>query len=132
MVLVFDSRDGGIMFESNLMGTHPKFYKSAQKHFTIVHEIDLKAKVEEEDAAWDLMVDTYDGRPYAFKGALYLAWRLILRKCTGRPLPAINPWNQSGTYFCDQIYEILEKVGLKEIGVEVGMQTPHAVFEALQ
>jgi hypothetical protein len=131
LALVFESRDGGLMFESNLLGTHPKFYKNAAKHFTIVHEMKVDATVEQEDAAWDLMVDQFDGKSYGFMAALYLAWRKILLRAFKSPMPMVNAWATDDTYFCDELYLILEHVGLRNIGIESGMQTPHDVWVKL-
>ena len=131
MAIVFESRDGGLMFESNLLGTHPKFYKTAQKHMTIVHEVTIPFTLEQEDHAWDLMVDKFDGKPYDYKAILYIGWRRILNRCFKIPIPEINPWRTQGAYFCDELYEILELCGYKSLDVVCGMKTPHMVWASL-
>jgi hypothetical protein len=131
---VFESQANGLVFQSNLLGTGPEFLNvlSSSSGFEIVHQLDLPMTVAEEDAAWDLIVQSYDNLGYNFLGAAYLGWRYLLKRIFKRPLPAKNPWDQAGTLFCDQVYTILNKLNdprLPQINVLSGMDTPHAVWE---
>jgi len=132
MALVFESRAGGIMFESNFLGTHPKFFRNASKHFTIVHSLDIPVSVDQEDKAWDEMVDRFDGKNYDFGAIFYLGWRIILKRVFGSHLPKVNLWQTKDAYFCDELYQILEIVGFLSLDAEAGMKTPHMVWEELR
>jgi len=129
---VFTTSAKGLMFESNLMGTHPRFFNNALKHMTIIHRIDLPLSQLAEDTLWDIVVRKYDGRPYDFGGALYIAWRTLLFRAFKKPIPTYNKWAKSGAYFCNEVYEALEEMGLPKIGSGFGMDTPEKVFKKLE
>lgn len=124
---VFDK--DGIMFESNLLGTHPVFYESSLKTHTIVHEIDIKCSQADEDMVWDRVIKKYDGKGYDFGGALYLGWRKWLKRVFNRPIPSVNKWAKSDLFFCDEIYEALRGIpGLPELEAGKGLDSPHDVY----
>lgn len=126
---VFESEAKGLMFESNLLGTHPSFLQTSLKTHSIVHEIDLPLSISEEDLLWDVIVDKYDGHSYDFLGALYLGWFKFLKRVFGIKLPDKNKWCQPGQYFCDQLYDCLNNIPrLPKINVMNGMDTPHDVW----
>ena len=128
LALVFNSNNGGIMFESNLMGTHIKFFKNAKKHCTIVHEMIVPMTSAQEDCAWDLMVDRFDDKPYDYMGALYLGLMKLRFRIFKTPISKVNKWQNKGAYFCDELYQILEIAGFKHLGVELGMKSPEDVW----
>lgn len=126
---VFESKIGGEMFESNFLGTHIKFYKNAQKHFTLVHQVKLDVPVETEDLIWSRVVDQYDDKPYDFGGMLYIGWRTILKRLFNIPKPLINKWQSTDKFYCDEIYDALKGIpGLPELDVSGGMDTPYEVY----
>lgn len=126
---VFESKIGGLMFESNLLGTHPKFFKNAQKHFTVVHEIEVNLSIADEDTVWERVVNLYDDKPYDFGGMLYIGWRTILMRLFGLSKPKHNRWQSTHKYFCDEIYVALRGMpGLPDLGQAGGMDTPHDVY----
>lgn len=127
---VFESAAKGLMFESNLLGTHPSFYQSSLKTHTIVHELDIPLTVETEDKIWDIVIQKYDGKKYAFKAALYLGWRKLLFRILRTPIPLKNKWADESEYFCDQVYDVLNNIpGFISVDVMSGMDTPHDVWE---
>jgi len=130
---VFQSQNrNGLVFESNLLGTHPCFLKTSLKSHTIVHSIDVDLSAEEEDRIWDLVVDKYDGKPYDFGGVFYLGWRKILQRLFNVPLPKHNKWAKKNAYFCDEIYDVLNNISkFPKINVTRGMDTPHDVWMKL-
>lgn len=132
---VFDSSDyseKGVMFESNLLGTHIKFFENAKKHFTIVHQIEIKVAVSTEDEIWDKVVNQYDDKPYDFGGALYLGWRIILERFLNIPRPTKNAWANSDKFFCDEIVNSLKDIpGFPESVNSGSMKTPFEVFKEL-
>lgn len=116
------------MFESNLLGTHPKFYKNAAKSFTLVHEMNIPLSSEQENRAWDLMVDKYDDRPYDFMGLFYLGYYKLVNRLFGTPIPEKNKWQSPHTYFCDELYQILQDIGYIDVKIENGMLSPHDLW----
>lgn len=127
-VLVFKSPSGGLMFESNLLGTHPKFYRTALKHMEVVHSIELDLTTYQENEIWDIIVDQFDGHPYNYKGFLYFTWRAFLKKFFGKPLPPTNPWSMPGSYLCDQVCYALQGITNEKIGIDLSMVSPEDLY----
>lgn len=127
---VFESGSRGLMFESNLLGTHPTFYKTSLKNHSVVHEKSLEIPIDVEDEIWDLMVQKYDGRSYDFGGAIFLGLSLAMERIFKMPRPQVNRWAKSDKYFCDETYDIFNSfpVYFPSIDVCRGMDTPHDVF----
>ena len=126
--IVFNSEGGGLMFESNLLGTHPKFYKTASKHFTVVHDIELKISPDAENHIWDVIVDQFDGARYNFKGFAYFCWRAFLLKAFKKPLPKINPWSMPGSYLCEQVFYAFQDLSGEKIAVDLAMISPEDLY----
>ena len=129
--IVFNSPAGGLMFQSNLLGTHPKFYKTAQKSMAVVHEINLDISVDQENKIWDIIVDKYDGKSYDFGAFLYFGWRALLRKIFKKPLPTNNPWAKEENYLCDEIYEALEDIAPK-VSLDLSITPPCNLYKELK
>ena len=131
-LIVFNSPAGGLCFHSNLLGTHPKFWKNTKKQLSVVHEIDLDLPIEVEDRVWDIVVDRYDGKGYDFKAFAYLGWRIILKKLFNKPMPVKNKWAEDQKFLCDEIYAALvECQVVPDLGIDIAMSSPHEIFELL-
>ncbi len=127
--IVFESPGGGLMIESNFLGTHPAFFKTALKSHTVMHEIDLNLATEAEDALWDAWVSAYDGKPYDFGGVIYLGLMMLRERWFKIPRPRVNRWASSKCFFCDEIYSLLSSVpNLPKIDAAGGMDSPHDVW----
>lgn len=129
-LIVFESPSGGLCFESNLLGTHPRFWKNDQKNLTVVHQIDVAIPIEVEDRVWDVVVDKYDGKSYDYGAFAYFCWRAILKKVFKIPMPAKNKWAKTGAYLCDEVYMSLVDAGvLPDLGIDIAISSPHDVYE---
>jgi len=127
--IVFDTPAGGLMFESNLLGTHPKFYKSALAHMEVVHQIDLPLHIVDEDEVWDEVVARLDGREYDWGAFFYFCWRGALKKFFARPLPKKNAWAKDGTDLCVEVFSAVKKyTALKDVAIELSMTGPHELY----
>ena len=121
------------MFESNLLGTHPAFYQTSLKSHTVVHFLDIPLSIELEDKVWEIIIEKYDGKGYDFLGALYLGWRKILLRWFKSPLPKKNAWSKSGSFYCDDLYDILNILpDFPVLSVTGGMKTPHDIWVDLK
>jgi len=130
--LVFNSPAGGLMFESNLMGTHPKFFRNAQKSFEIVHLIELNLPIEIEDRIWDRIVDKYDSRDYDYPGFFYFAWRGLLKKVFKIPFPKKNKWAKDNAFLCDEVYKcLIEENIVPDLNIDLAITPPHEIYEKL-
>lgn len=97
------------MFESNLLGTHPKFYRTAKQHTKVVTELELNLTLVEEDALWNKIVDTYDGKDYDFPGFFYLSWRVLLYKLFKCSLPKKNVLAKTGMHLCVAVLDAVDE-----------------------
>lgn len=130
---VFESRSSGLMFESNLLGTHPKFYQTALKHCTVVHEMNVPLSIEEEDEVWDTIVEKYDNKPYDYLGAFYLGIRRFLTRVFGFKKMSVNVLAKRGSFFCNELYEVLCHIPeFPVIDVSSGLMTPHDLLIAIE
>lgn len=120
------------MFESNLLGTHPKFFKTALKHMSVVHQIELDIPIEEENAIWDFVVDQVDGLSYNYLGFLYFCYRAFLKRAFRIPLPSSNPWSQEGTYLCPEVLRALAGPLHLQIEADLSMLSPEDHFHLTQ
>ena len=136
MAVVFEDDDieGGLMFESNLLGTHPKFFKNASKHMSIVHMVSIPLKFENEKAVKAFMVNEVDDKPYDILGAIYLGWWKLLRRIFKCALPKRNKWARKDAFFCDEIIVMLNAAGagFKFDTLGVGMMSPYDVWKQLE
>lgn len=132
-IVLYDNKPGEIMFESNLLGTHPAFLKTSLKTHEIVHKMTIEVPQDMEDQVWDRIVKSFDGKPYDYAGALYLGIHKLMHRLFGRAIPTSNKWANCNAFFCDEIYTAFVDVpGLPDIGVSNGMRTPHDVYQLLQ
>lgn len=130
-IVLYDGKPGQIVFESNLLGTHPAFLSTALKNHTIVHEYEEVLSQEIEDSVMDLVQKVYDGKDYDFGGAFYLGWRKLLYRIVKAPIPMRNKWASKDKYFCDEIYSIFKhfpQIKLPDLGEANAMRTPHDVW----
>lgn len=130
---VFGSRASGVMFESNLLGTHIRFFKESLKTHTVVHSIDLDLPIETEDKIWDEVVDRFDGRRYDFGGAIYLGLRILANRLFRLSMPNKNIWADPNAYYCDEVYAALEGAPqFPKLGAANGLETPHDIWLKLK
>lgn len=126
--VLYEDSIGPLLYESNLLGTHPKFYQTYLKHCEVVHEVPVPTTKDEDDVICDRIIQTFDGKPYDFGGALYIAWRTILKRLFGIQKPSTNLWAASDKFYCDEIFDAIRVPSLPAIQVSGGMDTPFEVY----
>ena len=130
---VFNSPSGGLMFEANLLGTHPRFFKNALKHMEVVHQIDVELPLAMEDKVWDTIVDELDGKGYDFKAFIYFSWRALLLKIFKRPLPDKNKWQDPSRPLCVAIVNAVQHIGIKlPDDFDPEMRSPHDLLTMIE
>lgn len=95
--------DNGIIFHSNLAGTHVEWFKTFTKKCEIVFSKYYDLSLEEEEQIFQNILTTYDDRSYDFIGFLYFGWRALLLKLFKKPLPEKNKWNSGKSYLCTEL-----------------------------
>ena len=101
---------------------------------TIIHQKVFYISENELDSLWKIWVNYYDGEPYDFTGALYTGLMILRERIFGIPKPKINAWTSRGSFYCDEIYELVSgKPGFPKISDKSnGMDSPHDVWEKVK
>jgi hypothetical protein len=131
-LLVFDSPAGGLVFESNLLGTHPKFWKTDASSLTIVDELDVVMTPKQEDLIWDTVVDQMDGKGYDWGAFFYMGLAYIAHRLWNRDIPAKNKWAKPNTYVCLQVAQALIPYFSQLQNVDVSMMTPDQLMALIK
>lgn len=125
----FAFMNDGIVFESNLLGTHPTFLQTTLKTHTVMHELDLEISESVYNSVWDKVINMFDGRNYDYLGAMYLGIYKLKRKIFGSPIPNSNKWQSDNKFFCDEVYDALNEIPqLPVVNVSGSMMSPHDVW----
>ncbi len=95
--------DNGIIFHSNLLGTHIEWYGSFKKHCEIVYEIEYPMTLEQEEAVYQSILTTYDDHGYDYGALFYFGYRALLFRIFGIALPKKNEWAQSDKFLCTEL-----------------------------
>lgn len=99
--------DNGIVFHSNLLGTHIEWYGTFVKHCTIVYQLDFPMSLVEEEAVYQKILNTYDDRGYDFGGFAFFIWRGLLYRTFSTPFPAKNEWQSASKFLCTELATVL-------------------------
>lgn len=99
--------DNGIVFHSNLLGTHIEWYGSFIKHCEVVYQLDYPMSLEDEEAVYRKILNTYDEIGYDFGALLYFAYRAITHRLFNIPLPSKNEWASGSKFLCTELAGIL-------------------------
>jgi len=103
-----------LLFQSNLMGVCIDWFPNFLKSNTVVYSIEVPMTQDAEEGVYQKSMQGYDGAGYAYGGYFYFAWRLILRKFFGQPLPPKNPWVAPGTFLCVGLAQALDVDGVPD------------------
>jgi hypothetical protein len=111
--------DDNIVFHSNFFGTHVQFSKSFYKKATLERKIDISSSLLKEEDVYQRLAGL-EGEPYDWGGFLYFAWRALLFKILGKPLPGTNSWAVTGANLCIEVYKpIGELLGFEINGLSI-------------
>ena len=132
--VLFKTAGGGMIFESNLLGTHPAFFKTWMKNRTIIHQLEVEVSPDEENAIWDKWVDKFDGQQYDYLGVLYCGLMIARERLFKIPRPKKNPWASANAFFCDEVYQLVSGLpGFPKLcPIANGMDSPHDVWEKIR
>lgn len=137
--VVFDDRPGGygLVFHSKFTGVGLEWWGHFQKHNEVVYQITPDTTLESEEALYQEILSRYYGSRYDTKALLYWAWRTILKKLFGWPIPPRNAWGDEGAYLCTELAEALTRspfmpAELKAVTVsDYGMVTPQNLYNRM-
>lgn len=95
--------DNGIVFHSNLLGSHIEWYGTFTKKCEIVYSLQFTLNLEEEEAVYQNILNTYDDKPYDYAAFLYFAYRALLKRTIGKPLPTTNELQDGDRLLCTEL-----------------------------
>lgn len=126
--IVFDEK---IVFHSNLLGAHLKWFKNFVKSSTPVFQLEWEAPLDFQEALYQEIEDV-EGNWYDFLAFFYFCWRAFLRKLFKIPFPKKNAWSNSKMMLCTAIAMTCQKQGLIPADVDLEMISPFQVYEHLK
>lgn len=126
--------DNGIVFHSNLLGTHIEWYGTFVKHCEVVFEIEYAMTLEQEEAVYRSILNTYDDHGYDFGAFAYFAWRAILYRTLGLPFPPRNAWESGDKFLCTELARTLPDyiIPLEVKSQDFGIMSPFRLFALLK
>ena len=130
VVIVFDNK---IVFHSNLKGAHIEWFQTFKKHVTIVHQIEYKLPLEEEEIVYQNIVNAYDQKAYDYKAFGFFIWRALLFRIMNKPFPSKNSWGSPNGYLCTGLAGQLpiEIIPGLEKAQDKDMLSPQKLYEIL-
>jgi hypothetical protein len=124
--IVFDDR---LVFHSNLIGVHLKWYETFKKSQEIVFSIDIKLPLEQEERVYLDVIGTHDGRPYDYKAFFYFMWRGFLRKFFGNEMPKTSSMNENKAFLCTELaFALLNLLKLNEKELDLSITSPFQLY----
>jgi hypothetical protein len=111
------------VIHSNFYGVHVDLKKRFMTENIVVYRIPLKYKFPDLQERLQYLMQFY--APYDYTGFIYFAWRAVLRRFLGIPLPDKNKLNQKNAYLCTEFATMIldEK--------EHGIITPYQLYQRL-
>lgn len=124
---------GSTAIHSNLVGVRLEYLPYLLKQHTIVKELDLPLKPQYEREVYNSILSVAYKNDYDIPGLLFWAYRIILKRLFGRPLPVKNLWSKDGLYLCTGIVAAAPAWLIGETcQKEFEMKTPLAVLEVIE
>lgn len=134
----FAIRFGDIVFHSYEGRIREDSYYDFSRQVRIVHTIKIPLSRSEEVISaitiLQIMRTALTGKKYDFTAIYYWAWRGLLKKLTGRPIPRHNLWGKKNKFYCCEIVipiipELQKITGLKLNNIDWEMKSPHDMYE---
>lgn len=123
--------DDRIIFHSNLAGVHIRFSENFKKENTIVHDLSLDLTADEEEEVYYKAISQKEGKFYDFCGFLYIAYRILIFRFFGDPLPERNPFQKDSAFMCHELITCLPDRIVNRLNiVDISMTTPERVHRA--
>lgn len=122
--------DNGIIFHSNLLGTHVEWYKTFTKKNSIVFKKEFNMCLNEEEKIFQSLLNTYDDKTYDFKAFLYFSYRALLFKLFNIAIPLKNKWNNKDNFLCTELAGVLPDNLLNNSikNIDLSIITPYQLY----
>lgn len=124
--------DDFLVFHSNLVGVHMTTLDEFQQSATVVHEIDIPLTLESEEKIYKDIIPRFNKKKYDFGAFLYLAYRLVLLRLFGKPLPVSNPWGDKDKFICTEMVTVLPSylTGVTAAD-QIDSMSPHTLYTTI-
>lgn len=125
--------DNGIVFHSNLLGTHIEWYGAFSKHCEIVFQKEYNLTLDDEEAIFQSILNTYDDKGYDYGAFFYFCWRALLYRTLGKPFPARNEWNSGNKFLCTELAGTLPDamVSAKIKAQDLSIISPYRLYQEM-
>ena len=100
-----DENGAGIVFHSGPCGTELVYMRDFLKTNRVVHALELldDLPLEREEKIYKAILATEAGRDYDYAALAWWAWRALLRRTVGTPIPPVNAWQSNARRLCTGI-----------------------------
>jgi len=123
------SFDDDYVIHSDLLGTESPIYSWFMKQHIVVHQIAFNVSTGVQAEVLNELHKKFPlPRSYDFGAFLYFAWRAVLFKFLGLPLPKKNIWNKKNRYMCEEIAVILKPIFGFVIPEDLDITTPEKLW----
>jgi hypothetical protein len=122
-----DEDGAGIVFHSGPRGTELVYMREFLKTHRIVHALELwdDLPLEREEKIYKAILATEAGREYDYGALAWWAWRALLRRTIGKPIPPINEWQSSARRLCTGIAPAV----MSALGIELKKKVDFEMIE---
>lgn len=133
--IAFDLDLGGIVFHSNLLGTHIQYYPDFLKSAEVIESIEVPMTLEKEEELYRAILAKYSHKKYDFKAFAYFTYRALLKRLFGIQVPDKNIWQNADSLLCTGLAEPLRDMGILNPNIDVKdfeMLTPYQIYLMLK
>ena len=120
--------DGKLVFHSNLLGVHIKWYNSFKKHNEIVFEKTYDLSLDKEEELYQQIINQFDEAPYDYGALLYFTYRGCLYKFFGLPMPKNNILGSKQAFLCSEILGCLGNYVIPKPEFDLQITTPYQIY----
>jgi hypothetical protein len=97
--------DSGLVVEATLTGIRLDWSTNFRSNHCIPYEFPTIMELEAEgQLVWmSNLMALFVGQKYDYAAFVYLAWRVLLLRVLGLPIPGRNKWNKKGRFMCTEL-----------------------------
>lgn len=122
--------DNGIVFHSNLLGTHVEWFGTFAKHCEIVYSVECQMELLDEEAVYRDILDTYDDKGYDYCAFAYFCLRGFMRKFLRIPFPEKSAWTDKDKFLCTELAGTLPEsiIGAQIKAEDLSILSPYQLY----
>lgn len=99
--------DKSLVIHSDLLGIQIKGLHAFSSSHEIILTLPYNCSPLQEEALYYDIVNRFDDTPYDYQAFTYFAWRAVMFKMFGTPLPTTSKYNDGKAYLCTEMAGLL-------------------------